>query len=365
MLSLFGSKKLKAFGLDVSDQSIKVMQLDQHGSSLLPRAFTQTSMPDNVIANHQISNQDRLAEHIMRAVTAARNINTKYVVVSVPETKSFVRIISIPKMPVSEIDGAIPWELEQDIPVPIDQVYTDWQILGERDEKYDVLVTATPKDYIDAMVDTLKLAGLKPVALELESQATARALISKEDNKDAVLILDMSAQLTSFIVVINGGALEYTSSIPIAGNAFTESIARTLGVSNGEADKIKKESGLLTDSKKGNVRQAMIPILDNIVDEIKNVIRFHEEHSWTDQKINKVLLCGGTSRLNGIADYVSARLNLGSGRPIGHIGLGDPWINLISSEEDRKAIPITPDDSLSYTTAVGLALRGANFDMLQ
>jgi type IV pilus assembly protein PilM len=365
MLSLFGNKKLKAFGLDISDQSLKVMQLDTRGNSLVPRAFAQVNMPDNIIANHQISNQDKLSEYITRAITAARNINTKYVVTSVPETKSFVRIISIPKMPMSEIDGAIPWELEQDIPVPIDQVYTDWQVINEREDKYDVLVTATPKDYIDALVETLKLAGLKPVALELESQATARALISKEDANDAVLVLDMSAALTSFIVVINGGVLEYTSSIPIAGNAFTESIARTLGVSNGEAEKIKKESGLMADSKKGNIRQAMIPILDNIVDEIKNVIRFHEEHSWTEQKINKVLLCGGTSRLNGIADYISARLNLGSGRPIGHISLGDPWINVATNEEDRKSIPINTDDSLSYTTAVGLALRGARLDLNQ
>jgi type IV pilus assembly protein PilM len=260
----------------------------------------------------------------------------------------------------AEIADALPWELEQDIPVPIDQVYMDWQMIRENEDKLDVLVTATPRDYADMLIESLEIAGLIPVALELESQATARALIKPQASGGAVLLADISAGMTSFVIVSNGNILEYTSSIPIGGTAFTESIARDLGVSQNEAEKMKREKGLLSETKKGNIRQALLPLLDNIVDEIKSVVRFYEEHAAPGQGIDCVLLCGGGSKLSGMGDYISARLNLGADKPIGRVLLGDPGLNLFG---DAAAKQTTKEDLLSYTTAIGLALRGLNYEI--
>jgi type IV pilus assembly protein PilM len=172
--------------------------------------------------------------------------------------------------------------------------------------------------------------------------------------KQAVLILDIGAALTNFIIVDNG-VLEYTSSMPIAGNAFTESIARSVGT---DAEKLKKELGLNTETKRGNIRQAVLPLLDNLVDEIKNVVRFHEDHSYSKKPVTKVMLCGGSSRLSGIADYISARLNLGAGKPLGRVVLADPWIN--SRSGSMKDQTLTREQALGFTTAIGLAQRGVD-----
>lgn len=355
-MNLFGNKKIEAFGLDISNVSIKTMQLIKKGSDYYPLAFSDVHIPSNLIVNHMITHEERLAEQVKRAVNVAGKIQTKYVVASIPEAKSFVRILKMPKMDVAELEGAIPWELEQDIPIPVDQVYLDWQITNDKLDKLEVLVTATPKDYIEILISTLKQAGLKPIVLELESQATARALVSAENEKQAVLILDMASVLTSFIVVEKGIVL-YTSNIPIAGNALTESIARAFGLSTQDAEKLKQEAGLLAESKKGNVKQAIVPILDNIVDEIKNVVRFYEEHSVSKQAISKVILSGGSAKLLGIADYISARLNLGANRPIGRVILGDPWVNVFANSL-KENIPIAKEQALGYATVTGLALRG-------
>lgn len=272
-----------------------------------------------------------------------------------PEARSFVRLLNMAKMSDSEIEGAIPWELEQDIPMPVDQVYLDWEVVSKSDDKLAVLVAATQKDYVDSLIDTLKLARLKPVALELESQAVARCLIRRQDAAETVLILDIASVQTSFIIVENG-FLTYTSSIPMAGNAVTESIARNLSISAAEAEKLKKDIGLISENKR-NVREAILPILDSIVDEIKNVVRFHEDHNVNHKPINKIMLCGGSARLLGIADYISARINLGSSKPLGKVQLGDPWTNLSITKMD-KSVPLTPESALGFATAIGLALRG-------
>lgn len=353
MFNLFGSAKIKAFGLDISDISIKVMELSRKDKFLVPTAKSDVPLGVNIIANHMILNEQKLAENMKKALATAGRITTNFVVASVPESKSFVRVVKIPKMTEAEIAGALPFELEQNIPVPIDLVYLDWKLLRELPDNLEVLVTATPKDYIDALVGALKMAGLKPVALELESQAMTRALISPADREADVMIVDISANQTTFVVSEKGTA-QYTSSIPVAGNAFTESIARNLGIPLTDAEKAKQTQGLVADIKKGNIRQAILPLLDNIIDEIRNVSKFHDEHSGNSLGISKIILSGGSSRLPGLADYISARLNLGSAHSIGHVELGNPWVNI----SNPKALPENIQDSLPFATVAGLAMRG-------
>src|SRR4051812_26307707 len=98
-MSIFGNKKVKAFGLDISDTSIKVMQLEEEHGHLSPTAFADVQLSDKVISNHMIASEDRLADNITRAVSSARKIATEYVICSIPEAKSFVRTLELPKMP--------------------------------------------------------------------------------------------------------------------------------------------------------------------------------------------------------------------------------------------------------------------------
>ena len=354
-----GNKKIKAFGLDISDSSIKVAQLNMHKNFLTSAVFADVPLAEKIIVNHAIINEQRLAGNIQKALTTAKSIDTKYVICSVPEAKSFVRLVKIPKMTDKEIEGAIPYELEQDIPIPIDQVYIDWQILRELPDGLELLVTACSKDYIDGLITALHTLKLKPIAVEIASQATARALIGPNTLNRSVLIADIGAQATGFIIVDQNVPL-YTSSIPIAGNSFTESVSRNLGVNLAEAERIKVTRGLISQvEKEEGVRQAILPILDNIIDEIKNVIRFFEEHSDAHHVIDTLLVCGGSARVPGVIEYISTRINLGSAGKMLQVQQGDPWANF----QNNQKLPLRKDEALGYTTAIGLGLRGVNYEV--
>lgn len=294
MFNLLGNKKLHPFGLDISERSIKIMQLGPQKTGLQPIAFSTVDVPKNLINNHLITSEEKLAVLVNKAMTMAKKLDSHYAVLSVPEVKSFVRVVTLPKMDFEDIDGALPWELEQDIPVPIEQVYMDWQLVEEADDKLKVLAMAAPKDYIDSLIQVLKLANVKPVAFELETLATARAAISKEDKDQSILLVDIGSTNTS-LAVVSKGILEYTSSIGVGGESLTDSIAQTLAIPPKEAEKLKTESGLTSDSKKGNVRQTILPILDTVVEEIRNVIKYHEDHSLFKLPVTKIILCGGGS----------------------------------------------------------------------
>ncbi|MBX4191386.1 MAG: type IV pilus assembly protein PilM [Candidatus Doudnabacteria bacterium] len=358
-MSIFGNKNSTAFGLDISDSSIKVAELKISHGRLHSAVFADVPLLDKTISNHLIINEERLAGNILKALQTAKNIKTKYVICSVPEAKSFVRILHIPSMSSSEIETAIPYELEQDIPIPIDQVYLDWQILKETPSGLELLVTASSKDYIDSLVSSLHSVKLKPIAMEIGSQATARALVGAEFVQKSVLIVDIGAQQTSFIIVDQNIPL-YTSSVPIAGNAFTESVARTMNIPVHEAEKIKVSRGLTSQGEKEEgIRQAILPILDNVIDEVKNVIRFFEEHSDQHHLIDTILLCGGSSRVPGFIEYISTRINLGSVKNPLKVLQGDPWSTIMPNFTNRP-LPLNHEEALGYATAIGLAIRGNN-----
>jgi type IV pilus assembly protein PilM len=261
-------------------------------------------------------------------------------------------------MPDNEIQNAVSYELEQDIPIPIDQVYLDWQLMQQGADAFKVLVTATPKDYVDSLISVLHAIKLRPLGLELESQATARALIGAQDISKPILIIDLSTTQTSFVIVQNG-IIEYTSSIPMAGRAFTESISRILNVPLQKAEELKQTTGLSGPDAQAPVRQAILPVLDSIVEEIKKVIRFFDEHSSAKKSIDGIFLCGGSAQLSGIAEYISAHLDPEPNSPQRRIVLGNPWVNVESMAQKPAA---ASGESLGFVTAIGLGLRGCEYE---
>ena len=351
-----------AFGLDISDVSMKAMLLQKKKSEVSPRAWADLKIPPGVIENDEIKDKKFLVQSIKNLIqnTKGGPIKTKRVIASVPESKSFVRIINLPPMEDEEIKEAISWEVEEHIPVDIENVYLDWQKIEvgkkpksvwlegkENINQTKILVVATPKKIIDDLAEVLKKADLIPQILEIESAAATRALIPKEDF-GPYLIIDIDAYRTSFII-INKQILQLTTSIPIAGNAFTDAIARRLGIDDQEAEQLKRKHGLDKKKKRGRIYQALAPSLSNLTEEVNRLIKFYQEYFPVKNKISKVILCGGSAKLPGIASCLTHTLKL-------DVKLGNPWANIYKTK--GRIPPISYKNSLSYTTAIGLALRG-------
>jgi len=364
----FGGKKKNALGLDISDVSLKLFEFEKNQSNFRVQAYSDEIIPKELISADSIKDPKGLTRLIKKAISMPKfgKVTTPYVVASIPETKCFVRVIQMPAVSMDEAKEAIPWEAEAYIPMPIGQVYLDWVVLpshsvpgalGQQD-KMTVLITAAPKDYVDDFTRILKEAQLQPIALEIESQATARSLVSRLE--ETVLILDINTLRTSFIVY-DEDTLQFTSSIPIAGNVFTESVAKALGINSDEAEKIKRKNGLDESKDNGAVKRALSPVFNNLVSEVKNIIRFYEEHSTATSKVSRILLSGGSSKLKHLPSFLAEKLaqDTGGDHPLRSlpgikVELGNPWVKVLKK---RQVPPLSREDSLSYATAIGLALR--------
>ncbi|MDQ1284394.1 MAG: hypothetical protein QG620_742, partial [Patescibacteria group bacterium] len=93
------------------------------------------------------------------------------------------------------------------------------------------------------------------------------------------------------------------------------------------------------------------PLLENLSCEIEKTADFYKNISKETKDIQKIIMCGGGSNLKGMASYLTTRLSR-------EVVVGDPWINF---NLGNNLPPISKEDSVRYSTAVGLALGAQNY----
>ncbi|MCK9379180.1 MAG: pilus assembly protein PilM [Candidatus Moranbacteria bacterium] len=355
-MSFFNKKIIdfsdNAFGLDLSDLSVKVVQMEDSGKDLCIRSFGSERIPLGSVSDGEIIDSKKVVDAIRRAIkkSGPKKINTKKVICSLPETKAFLRIINIPKINPDEVREAIKWEIEANIPVALDQVYYDWQALEEKlgtdmENKMSILVVAVSRKTINQFIDVLEAAGLEVIGLEIESVAQSRSLLRKEEQKNTILAVDLGDRRTSISIAHNGIPC-FTSSNPVSGQSLSGVIAKNLNISFDEAEKIKIAKGIGSFVKEDAIFLAVKPVIENLISEIEKSFDFYLAGLRYSKTVNQVIICGGGANTRGLVPYLSKRLGK-------EVKIGSPWI----TADLKNKIPImNKEESVHYTTAIGLAL---------
>ena len=344
----------KIFGLDLSDLSVKVFQIEKDGKKDVVRGYGSLDIPFGNIEDGRIINKEEVVVAIKTLLKSpsAKKINSNKVICSLPESKAFVRIITIPKMSEEEAKEAVKWEMEASMPMSLEDVYFDWQFLEDKDsENQKVLTAAVSREVVDDWMDVLKLSGLDVYGLEIESMATIRSLVKSNATKNETsLIVDLGARRTSFILA-EGIVPYFTSSIPFSSEGINDAIMKTLNVDSKEAEKVKISNGVEKRNKSNPIFKAVSPLLENLVMEIIKTMDFYGEMSKQAQEVKTIILCGGGSNMKGMAEYLNERVKK-------DVVVGSPWINL---GLDGGLPAINKSVSVRYVTAIGLAIRALNY----
>lgn len=373
------------FGIEINDLSLRIVKLRKKRKGFNLVSSNEANIPPGIVKEGVIQDQETLTKIIKFACNTVKGekIGTRYVAASLPEEKSFSQVIQMPKMSQEELKLAVPFEAENYIPLPIDKVYLDFQVINFHNKDninhLDLLINVMPKHIIDSYISCFKKAGLIPYILEVESQSIVRALINSKRQEESagqqrnqnsnikngqenlsLLIIDFGVANTSFII-FSGNSVRFTSSISISSQELTNAISNTLGVSLEKAEELKIKYGLKEDGKKYNIFKAIKPILTDLVSQIRKYIIFYSDHASheyllsngkSDQKIEKIIICGGGANLKGLSDFLRDELKI-------PVEIGNPLTNIPSYDKIGNQI-IHRREIISFTTVLGLALRGAN-----
>jgi type IV pilus assembly protein PilM len=373
-------------GLDISDLSIKLVQFKKNGEKTKVQAIGKISLPSGVLENGEIKDVETLSRSLKKLISHPNygKVSGDEVIACLPETKTFLKIIEIDKN-TPDANKAISDELEKHIPLPKEEIYYDFQAIRESNRSQIFLLGAAPRDIVNQYTNFFKENRLTPICLETEPLSVCRALLPeehikyKEENKKNYAIIDIGATNASMTVYAKNTIL-FSVSMPISGENLTDTIAEKLGIEPERAEKAKIIYSLQDDKEQPEIKKILSEMVDQLIKKSHEAINFFHHHFSTWGPIDKIILCGGGANIKDIEKTIQKKTGISAMRGDALINLNgkkddlfNPFQETLSlymdftGEEEKnsknpkgagKTLKITQNTSLSYATAIGLALRG-------
>ena len=316
-------KDKQVIGLDINQTGLKVMSIDPkkwlvegYGSIDVDPAKMQKALEKPEEDNSYIS--DNI--NILLKEKIIGDLSSNHVVIGVPTNRTFSRTFTLPVKQEKNLAAAVEMEVSQYIPIPIEALYVSYDIIDRNKDSLEIIMAAVPKNLVDSCLDGVKLAGLRPIAVEPSINAVARILEATEEAHLSSLIIDIG-QANTDIAVHDKGAIRVSGGVGIGGNTFTIDIAKKLNIALDNAHQLKVINGLLPSPKQDKITKAMAPNLLRVATEIRKVIRYYNERIENASKIEQALVVGAGSNVPGIGEFFTNEL-------VTPVRVASPWLKL-------------------------------------
>lgn len=344
---------MPAVGVDVSDKSIKFLQFERTRAGCKLSVFGDVDLKEGVVVDGEIKDSKLLIE-ALKVVKERSNAN--FARASLPEQKAYFFTTKIPADASHEqIMKILEFELEEHVPLSPGEAIVDYdRVIGDIEEKeIGVGVTVYPRATVTKYTDAFIQAGLFPLSLEIEAHATERSIIPKGD-LGTMMAIDLGETGTG-LSIVSKGMLAFTSTLDMAGATLTKIFVEELSLAEGDVAHAKNTIGITINEEHAILTKKLLSVVDILVEEIKRHRVYWETHEGEggtkNSLIDEVLLCGGNANIKGLPEYIEHALAIPTRR-------ANVWQNAFSIEE---VVPhMSYEVSLSYSTAVGLALRNDN-----
>lgn len=292
-------------GIDIGFESIKIVATRHTGLKRQVLGMIDIPIDEPVIESDKIKDKSKIAELIKKGLTVAKPhaIRGKQAVTVMPEFLVFSKTIQLPKMEEAELKAAARNQSQQYIPVSLDDVNLDSQVLITHPDEplVDVLVVATPKVLVSEYLETFRLAGLEILAIETKSIATTRSVIGPADN-GGVLILEIGSS-NSRISLVDNKQIRFVSTVNIGGDQLIRPLVSG-ELSREDFKKAKYEVGIPKD-----ISGAAVP-LAKLAEDITQAIRYHQNRDYKASRIEQIRLCGHGSLIPGLKEALENEIKI-------------------------------------------------------
>lgn len=340
------------FGLEIGHGSLKVMQVAEQPAKKPAKdyrpdligygytSFDKAAQENGVVVQPEIIAK---AAHDLFKNRLVGDITTRRTALAIPAYRTFTRSLSLPKLKASEMDNAVHLEAEQYISLPLEELYLDYEVVKQTAETLELFVVAVPRVIVDSYLDLVQILGLETVLIEPTLSSSGRLFAIDPQSDVASIIIDFGSESSD--VSIFDKHILVTGTVQGGGASFTNSIKAKLGVSSAEAALIKTRYGLGVSKQQAAIKQTLEPTLEQIVKEIKRMIRYYEERYGSNRPISQIVVLGGGANMPGLSEYLTASLRLA-------VRHSDPWQYL-----NHKALSLpSAADKPMYATVAGLSL---------
>ena len=236
----------------------------------------------------------------------------------------------------------VPFEVEGEVPFPIEEILVDWEIVGGDRPQTIVSASIAQRKHVATLLGELKEANCDPRILEAEGFALGN-LANLFDLPGTRLLADIGHRKTALCLMIDGRAVA-TRSLPVGGRALTEAIASDRQWTLEDAERAKCEDGIFQLGLESATSSAL-SVIDRIAREIVRTLQSFEP-ILAGSKVEAATLIGGTAKLHRLDEYLSERTGISA------------TLLALPSEEEGAAL-VAGGDPVLFAPAIALALRGS------
>ena len=351
---MFFFKQKSFLGVDIGTNSIKMVEITNADKKPKLRnygwleTYGYLERLNDAIQTSSLKILEKDAVKLLKFLISQLKPKTDRVVASLPSFAAFITLLELPMMPAEDTAKAVVFQARQYIPLPVSEVTIDWLKVGEREDeegtkKQQILLISVPNERIKSYRSIFKAAGLKLVALEIESFSLARALVGSDPTP--TIMADIGGRSTN-IAIVDQGFWKYNGRTDFASGSLTQAIASSTNIDIRRAEELKKRRGLLGTGGEYELSTLMIPFLDVIIEEVRRVRDAYEKEC--QGKIERVILAGGGANLLGIEDYFTKRLELPTVK-------GAPFSKI---SYPQQLEPVVNELGTSLAVAIGLGIKG-------
>ena len=230
----------RTIGIDIDRGSIKAVQLSGSGGGYVLQHVGYHRLPPGIIVDGEVADHNLLASEI-REFWGSHSFKGRSVTVGVSNQKVVVRLLDFPHMKPEDLQGAISFEAQDHIPMPLDEAVLDYVVLGPREERSDldrVLVVAAQREMISRYTSAVRAGGLRPDGVDVKALSLTRSTLPDpffgEDG--AVLLLDVGAEITNLVVADRGNPV-LTRFVPVGLGDFVAAVVELADLSEDEAER--------------------------------------------------------------------------------------------------------------------------------
>lgn len=349
---MFGLFKQKYFlGVDFGLTSIKVVELKIEGGVAMLVNFGVADVREEDLSSGSAERvtQDFRRTQYLAALLEKMQTHTREAFVSIPGSSGLIAVVEFPKMNPEELADAVGFEAHKYVPIDINEVTLSWDILrplkkeGTQEHPMEmVLLVAALKKDVEKTATAIQRVGYTVGAMELETFSLARSLVDGESGTH--LIIDIGFRVSN-LVLVSSGEVRMNRTVDVGGNDITKTIMDGMNISFDRAEALKKERDFFHQ----NEIPLTFPTVETLMSEVRRIITAFEQQKGS-QKIDSLVLSGGTSALPGFAAYCQEQLNVPA-------VMGDPW-KRVQYDREKLSESAMQDMRGLLTIALGLALRG-------
>ena len=338
-------------GLDIGTNGLRAVEVENPDKRPVITRHAQVALPAGAVRIGEVADPHTVATAIKR-LWSAGGFSTKDVVIGVGNQRVIARDYSVQRMPIQRIRESLPFQVQDLIPVPATEALLDFYPISEGTSEagpvINGLLVAAVKEPVLANVNTVQLAGLNPVDVDLIPFAISRVLATSPASGVQALV-DVGASTTCVVVTV-GRVPHFVRIIPTGGEDVTRAISSRLGVSLDEAENFKRRTpvvGAQLSPVDREIADAIAQQSNDLLGAVHNTLTYFANLRG-DVAIERLVLSGGGARLNGFAQSLAEVTGKSA-------SWADPFSSMTLSRSVKKSVDA---GRLSLTVALGLALGG-------